>query len=306
MTTQSITPGSIVVAVDGSKHAARAVSWAAEQAHLERRPLAVLHAAGEGDVRTAAMAAIDKIRPDALPDLLRHASDVVDDAVDLAHSIWPDLTITAHPLTGDPRQALVEASTHAHLIVMGSRGRGVFASMLLGSVSAAVSKHASCPVVVCRPLPDGTTAQGIVVGADGTPESLPLVEFAFRQASLRQLPVTVLHCFWDVVAAVTGVQETDQPDEATQDLQLLLTESVAGLSEKYPDVQVTLRLAHGLADEGLAHLSERWHLIVVGRHPVNTLGRLLTGSISTTVLERARCTVAVLPEAEAGTADDGH
>jgi len=305
MTTSPITPGSIVVAVDGSKHAARAVSWAAEQAHLEQRPLAVVHAAGEGDVRTAAMASIEGARPGALPDVLHHARAVVDDAVELARSLWPDLTIAAHPVIGDPRLVLVEASDHAHLIVMGSRGRGVFRSMLLGSVSAAVSKHAACPVVVCRPMPEGATAHGIVVGADGTPESVPVIEFAFRQASFRQLPLTVLHCFWDVAAAVSGVQEVDETVEAAQDLRLLLSESIAGLSEKYPDVKVTLRLAHGLADEGLAHMADRWGLIVVGRHPVHTMSRLLSGSVSTAVLERAHCTVAVVPEGEGITESDG-
>ncbi len=305
MTTSPITPGSIIVAVDGSKHAARAVSWAAEQAHLEKRPLAVVHAAGEGDVRSVAMASIEGVRPGALPDVLHHARGVVGEAVELARSLWPDLSIAAHPVIGDPRHVLVEASEHAHLIVLGSRGRGVFRTLLLGSVSTAVSKHAACPVVVCRPTPEGATAHGLVVGADGTPESLPVIEFAFQQASLRRLPLTVLHCFWDVVAAVSGVQEVEQTGEAAEDLRLLLSESIAGLSEKYPDVNVTLRLAHGLADEALAHMADQWGLIVVGRHPVHTVSRLLSGSMSTAVLERAHCTVAVVPEGDGLTGSDG-
>ena len=298
MTPTTITPGSIVVAVDGSKHAARAVNWAAEQAHLEKRPLAIVHAAGEGDLRTAAWAGAGEDRPYVLPDLLHTSRAIVDVAMELARGIRPELTIQPHSLIGDPRHVLVQLSDVAHVIVMGSRGRGVLRSMLLGSVSASVSKHAACPVVVCRPLPPGAATHGIVVGADGTPESVPVIEFAFRQASLRGLPLTVLHCYWDVVAAVAGVGEVEQSESTDQDLRLLLSESVAGLSEKYPDVDVTLKLAHGLADEALAHMSEPWGLVVVGRHPVHTMSGLLTGSVSTAVLEHASSTVVVVPEGE--------
>lgn len=303
MTRLELTPGSIVVAVDGSRHAARAVQWAAEQADLERRPLVVVNAAGEGDVRSAAWAGLDGSRPYALPDLLHASRAIVDDAAELARGIRPDLTIESLPVVGDPRQVLVDLSPRAHLVVMGSRGRGVFRSMLLGSVSAGVSKHAACPVVVCRPLAADAVTRGVVVGADGTAASVPVIEFAFRQASFRDLQLTVLHCFWDVVAAVSGLQEVSAGDEAQDDLRLL-SESVAGLSEKYPDVQVNLRLAHGLVDEGLAALSEQWGLVVVGRHPVHSLGRMLTGSLAIAVLERAHGTVAIVPEADP--TPDGH
>ena len=83
------------------------------------------------------------------------------------------------------------------MIVVGSRGRGPVTSLLLGSVSVAVSKHASCPVVVQRPTPTDTTRHGILVGVDGTESSLPAIEFAYRMASSRELSLTVLHCYWD-------------------------------------------------------------------------------------------------------------
>ncbi len=305
MTTSSITPGSIVVAVDGSKHAARAINWAAAQARLEQRPLAVVHAAGVGDIRSATWAGVAGSEPYVLPDLLHSSQIIVDDAVELARGIEPALTIEAHPVVGDPRHVLVDLSERAHIIVMGSRGRGTFRSMLLGSVSASVSKHASCPIVVCRPVPAGAGTQGVVVGADGTPESFSVIEFAFQKASYRQLPLTLQHCFWDVVAAASGVQDVAESEASQEDLRLLLSESVAGLSEKYPDVEVTLRLAHGLVDEALAHLSEQWALVVIGRHPVHTMSRFLTGSMATAVLERSHCTVAVVPERSDGTAGAG-
>jgi nucleotide-binding universal stress UspA family protein len=304
MSTQHrITLGSIVVAVDGSKHAARAIQWAAEQADLEHRTLVVVNAAGTGDVRSAAWVSLEGTRPHALPDILHSARAIVAGAVELARSIRPGLDIEPSPVIGDPRQVLVDLSPRAHLIVMGSRGRGLFRSMLLGSVSVAVSKHAACPVVVCRPMPAHAITNGVMVGADGTPESLAVIEFAFRQASYRGLRLTVLHCFWDVVAAVHGVETVAAGDQTQDDLRLL-SESVAGLSEKYPDVDVSLQLGHGLVDEAVTILSEEWALVVVGRHSVRSLSRVITGSLATSVVERSHTTVAVVPESHP-TADTG-
>ncbi|WP_183100954.1 universal stress protein, partial [Nocardioides pelophilus] len=141
------------------------------------------------------------------------------------------------------------------------------------------------------------------VGADGTPESVPVIEFAFEMAAARRLPLTVLHCAWDAVAAVAGmrrVSESDLDPSDAAELRMLLSESVAGLREKFPDVEVRLVVAHGLVDETIARSDADWDVVVVGRHPTGSLGRLVTGSIATAVVERAHATVAVVPEAVQG------
>jgi nucleotide-binding universal stress UspA family protein len=220
------------------------------------------------------------------------------EAVRRVRAAAPDVAVTGLTAAGDPRGILVELSRDAHLVVVGSRGRGTVRSMLLGSVSAAVSRLAMSPVVVCRPRAEDHVGAGVVVGADGTPESLPVIEFGFDQASRRGLPLTVVHCVWDVVAAVAGMRNVRVEDldlGEGDDAHLLLAESVAGFSEKYPDVPVTLRVTHGLVDDVLGGLAPDWDLVVVGRHPLDTVGRLVTGSIATAVVERARTTVAVVP-----------
>lgn len=274
---ENIDPGSIMVAVDGSEHAERAVRWAADQASLEGRRLVVV-AVGE-DARA-----------------------IADGAASQVGSLHPALAVQTLCREGDPRRVLIEFSEHVHLIVLGSRGRGALKSMFLGSVSAAVSAHAVCPVVVCRPAHDQPHAQGVLVGADGSAESLPVIEFAYQQASLRRMPLTVLHCFWDPAAAVAEYRRARGEDYAVldlEDLRAVLATSVAGCAEKYPDVPVALELQHGLIDEALSARTTEWDLIVVGRHPMTSVSRVLTGSIATAVLERARATVAVVPEAEA-------
>jgi nucleotide-binding universal stress UspA family protein len=118
---------------------------------------------------------------------------------------------------------------------------------------------------------------------------------------MRGLPLTVLHTYWDVVTAAAGLRRRSESlleDPDTEDLRVVLSESVAGFSEQFPDVEVSLRLAHGLVDEVLAH-ERSWDLLVVGRHPVDTISRLLIGSVANAVLERANTTVAMVPEAAA-------
>jgi nucleotide-binding universal stress UspA family protein len=263
-TTQDVdATGMIVVAVDGSEHAERAARWAAEQAALENRRLMIVAVGEDSHV-------------------------IADDTASLVASLHPAVLVQTVARAGDPRHVLMDLSASAHLIVLGSRGRGALKSMLLGSVSTAVSAHATCPVVVCRPLDGSDRTQGVIVGADGTPES-------------HQLPLTVVHCYWDAAAAVAEYHRSRGDEYAApdlEDLRAVLATSVAGFEEEYPDVPVTLELKHGLVDEALASRTNRWDLIVVGRHPMTSVDRVLLGSIATTVLERARATVMVVPQAQ--------
>jgi nucleotide-binding universal stress UspA family protein len=83
--------------------------------------------------------------------------------------------------------------------------------------------------------------------------------------------------------------------EGLAEERLLVAEQLAGFTDKYPDVHVDARLARGLPDECLATDSARWHLVVVGRHPTDSLSRMLSPTVATAVMERARTTVAVVP-----------
>jgi len=293
--TLHIEPGSIIVGVDGSADAERALRWAAEQASLERRPLAVVTAAGIDQVRAVTWAGAAGAYVIPVEDLMKGVQTVAETAAESVHQLRPVLPVTAHAAHGDPREVLIELSRDAHLVVIGSRGRGVLRSRLLGSVSTTVIRHAHSPVVVCRPESPGIVRKGVLVGADGTPEGQAVLELAFKHASLRGLPLTVLHSFHDVLAAVNGAKLVPATEGFLEEERLLLAESVAGFSEKFPDVRVDLQLARGFAHECLAADSERWHLIVVGRHPTDSVSRMISATVATAVVERAHTTVAVVP-----------
>lgn len=144
-------PG-IVVGVDGSTGSARALSWAAREAVLRHAQLTVLtvhptlisqwtsnpvtfpgDSAAEETARQAAQEATLKVTGE------------------LGDAQPAGVTVTA--ISGSPAAELIRASRDADLVVVGSRGGGGFAALLVGSVSSQVVHHAACPVVV---IPAGT------------------------------------------------------------------------------------------------------------------------------------------------------
>jgi nucleotide-binding universal stress UspA family protein len=286
--------GSVVVGVDGSPASDRAVLWGAEQARLEHRPVVLVHAMSP-TVATTWMGA-----PGFNPALVIEAMEdsgraQLEESAQAVHAFDSALQVYRVFDRRDPRDALLALAEHAAAIVLGSRGRGPMASLLLGSVSLAVSQHASCPVIVVRGEP-AEAHGGIVVGADGTARSDAAVGYAFRQASLRSLPLTVVHAFW-------SEQDEGYPSEAPsyeqadlEDMRLLLAESIAGPEADYPDVKVTLHVERGIPDVVVRHACETADLVVVGTHPANALYDLIAGEVSRSVLGHARCPVAVVPD----------
>lgn len=289
METTVIPAGTIVVGLDGSPSAERALEWAVDQALRESRQLTLAHGVDPSGSVWVDPAGIDhRAVLEALHDdakvVLGHAREQI------AHRA-PGLVVHEVVQLSDARVTLLELSERAAMVVVGSRGRGPIKSLLLGSVSLAVSREARCPVVVVRPGHPGVVRNGVLVGADGTDRSLPTLEFAYRQASLHQLPLTIMHCFWD---ARPGTEE----EPVASDVRLVLAESLAGLGEKFPDVRARTELVRGMADERLVRASQRMDLVVVGAHHGGTLTTLLYGSIANAVLEHATCPVAIVPESE--------
>ena len=295
---EEIPIGSVLVGVDGSRDSDRAVLWAAGQAAREGRTLALLHAVGPTALPPTPLVGMAPFDHTAYEGALRdHGREILAAAHALARSVEADLPTESMLIDDDARRAITAAATRAHLVVVGSRGRGPLRTAVLGSVSTSVARHATVPVVVCRPPQRLAEMERVIVGADGTAGSRPALEFAFHHASLWGAPLTVMHCFWDVLVATRGTGRLDpgMPDDPT-DLRLLLAESVAGLREKYPDVDVNAELARGLVDDCLADRAPDSGLLVVGRPSVTAWSRLLHASCAIAVLERARTAVAVVPD----------
>lgn len=296
METTKIPSGTIVVGVDGSPSAGRALEWAIEQAVLEHRPLTLAHGVGPGHTVWMDQSGFDhRLVLDAMHE---DARAVLDAARAQVTQRAPALEVHEALRLADPRQTLFELSEDAAMVVLGSRGRGPVSTLLLGSVSVAVVRHASCPVVVLRPANRGEVRRGILVGADGTARSRSTLEFAYRQAALRNLPLTVMHCFWDARSAAAGAGLVGTGGDDLEDERRVLAESVSGMGEKFPEVHVTTELARGMADDCLIRAGQRMDMVVVGSHQKHPVSGLLYGSVASAVVEHASCIVAVVPNAD--------
>jgi nucleotide-binding universal stress UspA family protein len=134
----------IVVGVDGSDSSVRALEWAARQAALTGDTVEAITTWQWPTSFGWAVAYPDGWSPQA------DAQQVLDEAVDPVRTQHPDVTFVSTVVEGHPAPVLVEASKEAELLVVGSRGHGQFAGMLLGSVSEHCVSHAHCPVLVTR------------------------------------------------------------------------------------------------------------------------------------------------------------
>lgn len=278
-----IPPGTVVVGIDGSQSSDRALDWAIDLAVRERRQLTLAHGFDPAGVAwTDPMGASHRAVIDAMADDGRR---LLADARAYVEMRQPDLGVNQTAWLADPRVTLLRLAEKASVVVVGSRGRGPVASLLLGSVSVAVVRHATCPVVVVRPGHLGRVRNGVVVGVDGGPSSRSTVEFAYQQASLRKLPLTILH----------GIEDVWPPNATEEELRLPVTEPLTGLVEKYPDVTTRLELVRGNPVNALVEQSQRMDLVVLGAHPGGRLSTLLTGSVAMSVVEHAECPVAIVP-----------
>ena len=132
--------GLIVVGVDGSPHARRALDWALAEARLRGGRCLLIHAYELG----AAGSALGLAEPvEALQD---SAAGLLDQKLRFAGE--SGVEVDGRTVAGPAAPALVEAARQAELLVVGSRGLGAIKGALLGSVSVAAVHHAVCPTVV--------------------------------------------------------------------------------------------------------------------------------------------------------------
>ncbi|SBS70880.1 universal stress protein [uncultured Microbacterium sp.] len=132
----------IVVGVDGSESSVAALRYAARLAHLLDAPL-------EAVTTWVYPPYVDyALLGDWSPE--EHARTALDEAVAAAFGGEPPDRLTTTTLPGSAADALIGASRNAQMLVLGSRGHGGFAGLLLGSVSNACAAHAHCPVLIVR------------------------------------------------------------------------------------------------------------------------------------------------------------
>ncbi|MFE9880717.1 universal stress protein [Streptomyces sp. NPDC005784] len=283
----------VVVGVDGSSSSLAAVEAAAREARWRRAELRVVHAIwpvivpGPVPMGAAPFGPAEGVLPAA-------AERLVTEALHRAGDVAPEVEVTHEVVAGEALTVLELQSRDADLVVIGSRGRGGFVGMLLGSTAVYLAAHSRCPVMVVREQREA--AGPIVLGVDGSRAGEKAVDFTFAEAALRGADIVALHVWTpdNVPVSPPQVPDVRGPGTVAEGEERLLAQALAGRQEKYPDVSVRHELVHGVTHEALIEASRTAQLVVVGARGRGGFTGLLLGSVSQALLHHAHCPVAVV------------
>jgi nucleotide-binding universal stress UspA family protein len=288
----------ILVGYDGSASSERALHWALDEARRLDLPVTILHAQPSEAVLTGlGMGYYD---PDG--SLRLQAETLLSEVKTRAHDWAPDVNVRTRLDAHPPAVALLDAAADASIVVLGSRGKGGFAELLVGSTSLHVATHAKVPVVVVRADPtgaEGAEAGRIVVGVDGSDAAQDALRVAFDEAELRHVGLTAIRAwqsgFFDAGGAKSGAIPLHVEEDVVVPGELAaLRDAVGPWRAKHPDIDVREELLHGDAAGVLVKAATGAEMLVVGSRGRGGFRSLLLGSVSHAVLHHATCPVVVV------------
>ncbi|MFF4948758.1 universal stress protein [Streptomyces chattanoogensis] len=298
----------LVVGVDGSEAGLEAVDWAADEAVRHAVPLCLVHIAtsdqlprpvtghpnhAPSDVRTGR-------EPPSDQEVRENADSVVASATLRARKRAPTVQLSSEVLYGDAAAALTGKGRNAFALVLGSRGLGDLAGLLLGSVSLAVAARADCPVVVVRGGVEHRDSRfgNVVVGIEDGAGSGTAVQFALREAQVRCCGLTAVHAR---CTATIGSPETTAPADWTPEARRrspvqVLDDALCEPGDQCPHVVVSRRAVEGPAREALLEAASGADLLVVGARRRHGHFGLQLGLVNHGVLHHSPCPVAIVPQ----------
>jgi nucleotide-binding universal stress UspA family protein len=282
----------IVVGYDRSADAKAAARWALDEAVRTGAPVEFFYAY-EWPIwaPAASMAPTPTVWPDEETRLA--IKDTLAEAVAEAEQSHPGVRTTPATADNEAALALVRRSADAGLLVLGSRGHSAVTN-LLGSVSAAVSAHAQCPVIVVRGRPSG--AAPVAVGVDGSATSEAALTFAAGEAAIRGVPLLMIRAskpaggLWAESPIVTRAVSAGER-QPFDDL-------VSVWREKFPQLDISAAAVVEHPAAALTQLSATTQLLVVGSRGRGALRGMLLGSVSQHLLRHSACDVAIVHGAQ--------
>ncbi|GAA1521389.1 universal stress protein [Kribbella lupini] len=279
----------VVVGVDGSRDGLVALTWAARFATARQAPLHGVHV-------------VDESRHPAVPpsDCPDDGAEVLDDAADELERIgFAGATLEVRH--GHPATILVGLSSRAKALVIGRRGAGGFAELVMGSTSQVCTALTRAPLVVVPDCwePERPRHGRIVVGVDGSPGCQAALAFGFDLAEATGAEVRVVHAA-DVPESypVPGLWPDPNDNAWAPYAEKLLAAALDGWSAKHPGVGVTTSYEAAHPVLLLANESRAADLVVVGGVGRTEFTPLRMGSVARGLLHHTHCPVAVIHQEE--------
>ena len=233
----------------------------------------------------------------------RSACEMVEE---LATQIQPSVPVpvTTAVAVGGASSVLIEAAQHASALIVGSRGRGGFSRLMLGSTSTQCATHSIIPTVVVpqeSPLDEPTA---IVVAFDGSPNATAALHWALDFAR----PGTTIDCIfvWDVSPISAGTDRYFFPeavDLARDRFHRLVVDAVRG--RDLTGIALRRHFVEGIPKRELIKRSTESDLLIMGARGHGAIGAALLGSVSTYLLHHLRRAMVVVPHCETATTNSG-
>lgn len=272
----------VVVGIEGTSSSHDALTWAAAAAAARNDTLEIVHATGVPNI---------ELYDDALE---QSAQTLLQGERERALAAAPDLTVTATLTRDTPGRALTEASEQADLVVIGTHPYSLLERVFSGSLAYQVAAGAHCPVLIV-PQETGEGGTGVVVGADGSPDSVAAVALAATEADRLGQELTVVHAWRSPDLFLAGDTGRGYRDERVEEGEgVVLAESVAGLGDRYPDLVVHQQLVQSQPAQALLDAAKGARLLVVGSRGLGGVARMLLGSVSHTLVLHPPCPVLVM------------
>lgn len=286
----------IVVGVDGSAGAQRALRWAAAEAQRRNVRLLIGYS---GDAEPRPGSDVEE------PGLVGRG--VLADSAAVVFEDGFDCEIRTVSRCQPAVPFLLDLGRQADLVVVGAHGSAGETGGSLGSVAYRVAAHADCPVAVVGQEPwMATAATGVEVGSrqrrqlsvgvTASPRGLPAIELAFAEAALRNVALNAVHSWaeFDRTELAGTAELYLGADEFRRRQQDRLSALLAPFRERYPEVAVKLALTDAPVWVSLAEASAESSLLVLGcRHRNSHLASRL-GPTTTRLIHVAKCPVVVV------------
>ncbi len=274
----------VVAGIEDLPHSTTPLEWAATAADQRKAVLRLVHATGHPTL------AADILRDD---DVVAGAHALLDEAAARAHEVAPEVDVEVVVDRRRPAEALVDLSLDADLLVVGTHRMTASERVFSGSLAYQIAAASSAPVVVV-PGVAALDSVGVVVGADGSGDSVAAVALAAAEADRIGEPLYVVHAWTEpAIYAPTDAVVSELSEGVRDEEAVVLGESVAGLAEQYPDLVVHAQLVHDQPATALLDAAAHARLLVVGSRGRHGLTRVLLGSVSHTVVLHAPCPVMV-------------
>jgi len=274
----------IIVGYDGSPGSDLALRWAAREASERGVMLTICHAWAPEDLSLL-------IEPPLFEQARQRGEEIVDQGLRYVEPIVGADGAEKLLVGGSAARVLCEHSQTAGMVVVGSRGRGRLAGVLLGSVAWQLAGHGQGRIVIVRGTgrPANRAPGPVVAGVDGSAAARAVLEFAAEEAALRRVPLVAVCALADAPGSLGGARQLEE------EFSSLMTT----WEKEHPDVTVLRHVTDSSPRTALLEAAAAAQMLVVGSRGRGGVRGMTLGSVTSGLLHHAPCTVGIVRQSPA-------